>query len=267
MKKTRKTLIVGNWKMNLNVSQASLLVSRLHKHIEGHRDIEVVLAPSMLDLQPVSLQIDRRRFRLAAQNAYHKDEGAYTGEVSFNMLRDLVHYVIIGHSERRIYFHEDLGEIRDKVSAAVRNDITPILCIGETQVERRAGETKQVLHDQLTTAISNLTTEEVSQMVIAYEPVWAISTFGGEIAKPVDIQREIDFIRSQIEGLHGKQTSKEVRVIYGGSVDDHSARAYLEIDGCDGVLPGSASLNYHKFALIVKAAHRINEEEDGKKEK
>lgn len=267
MKKARKTLIVGNWKMNLNVSQASLLVSRLHRHIEGHRDIEVVLAPSMLDLQPVSLQIDRRRFRLAAQNAYHKDEGAFTGEVSFNMLRELVHYVIIGHSERRIHFHESLEEIRDKVSAAVRNDIAPILCIGETHIERKAGETKQVLHDQLTTAISNLTAEEVSEMVIAYEPVWAISTFGGEVAKPLEVQREIDFIRKQVAELYGEATGKDVRVIYGGSVDDHSARAYLEIDGCDGVLPGSASLNYHKFSGIVETAYKMNREENGKKEK
>lgn len=266
MKKMHKTLIVGNWKMNLNVSQASLLVSRLHKHIEGHRDIEVVLAPSMLNLQPVSRQIDRRRFRLAAQNAYHKDSGAYTGEVSFSMLSELVHYVIIGHSERRIFFNESLAEIRDKVSACVRNNITPLLCIGETKTEKRAGETRQVLHDQLTTALSNLTAEEVAGMVIAYEPVWAISTFDGDIAKPSEIEKDIGFIRKQISGLYGEKTANETRVIYGGSVDDHSARAYLEIEGCDGVLPGSASLNYHKFAGIVDAAYRMNREKDGKKE-
>lgn len=265
MKKTRRILIVGNWKMNLNVAQASLLVSRLQKHIEGYRDIEVVLAPSMLDLQPVSLQIDRRRFRLAAQNAYHKDEGAYTGEVSFNMLRDLVHYVIIGHSERRIHFLESLEEIRDKVTACVRNGITPILCVGETRLERRAGETRQVLHDQLTTALSNVTAEDVEDMVIAYEPVWAISTFGGQLAKPLEVQKEIDFVRSQVTGLYGEKTGKSVRVIYGGSVDDHSARAYLELDGCGGILPGNASLNYHKFAGIVEAAYKMNREENGDK--
>src|SRR4051812_6430220 len=125
----RKILIVANWKMNLNASQASLLVHRLSERIRIHRDIEVVLAPSMLTLQPLSVGLDRRKFRLAAQNAYHKDEGAYTGEVSFTMLRDLVHYVIVGHSERRRYFHEDLDMIRDKVAAAVRNGIAPILCV------------------------------------------------------------------------------------------------------------------------------------------
>src|SRR5271154_2538953 len=116
----RKLLIVGNWKMHLNASQASLLAHRLQEHIPLQRDIEVVLAPSMLALQPLSLQIDRRKFRLSAQDAYYKDEGAFTGEVSFAMLRDLVHYVIVGHSERRLYFNETLEIVRDKVAAAIR---------------------------------------------------------------------------------------------------------------------------------------------------
>src|SRR5579875_560649 len=111
----KKTLIVGNWKMHLDVQAASLLVHRLHEHMPVHRDVEVVLAPSMLTLQPVSLEIDRRKFRLAAQNAYFQDDGPYTGEVSFTMLRDLVHYCLVGHSGRRIYFHETLEEVRDKV--------------------------------------------------------------------------------------------------------------------------------------------------------
>ncbi len=252
--------------MNLNVSQASLLVSRLDKHIKTRKGIEVVLAPSMLDLQPVSMQVDRRKFRLAAQNAYHHDEGAFTGEVSFTMLRELAHYVIIGHSERRIYFKEDLDEIRDKVSACMRNGITPILCIGETKTERRAGETRQVLHDQLMTALSNLTAEEVSEMVIAYEPVWAISTFEGDIAKPDEIGKDLTFIRDQVKELYGVQTEEKVRIIYGGSVDDHSARAYLEIPGCEGVLVGGASINYHKFAGIAEAAYRVVKENAEEKE-
>src|SRR5476651_2688249 len=128
----RRTLIVGNWKMHLNAAQASLLVHRLSERIKIHRDIEVVLAPSMLVLQPLSLQIDRRKFRLAAQNAYYKDEGAFTGEVSFTMLQDLVHYGLVGHSDRRHKFDESLTDIREKVAAAIRNDISPILCVGET---------------------------------------------------------------------------------------------------------------------------------------
>ncbi|MCA9326959.1 triosephosphate isomerase, partial [Candidatus Saccharibacteria bacterium] len=153
----RKLLVVGNWKMHLNVHQSSLLVHRLQERIEHHRDVEVVLSPSMLALQPLSLEIDRRRFRLCAQDAYYKDEGPYTGEVSFSMLGDLVHYAIVGHSSRRLYFGENYDIVRDKVQAAVRNDIVPIICIGETKHDRDAGEAFQVIHDQLTTALMNVT--------------------------------------------------------------------------------------------------------------
>lgn len=253
----KRILIAGNWKMNLNTHEASLLVKRLNDSIQIHRDIEVVLAPNMMVLQPISNEIDRRKFKLAAQNAFYKDEGAYTGEVSFTMLRDLVDYVIVGHSERRIYFHETLEVVRDKIQAAIRNDITPILCVGETKNERSAGETKRVIHDQVTTALSNLTAEEVERVVIAYEPVWAISTFGGELAKPDEIKKVIDQIRHQVAELYGQDTAENMRVIYGGSVDDHTARAYLEIDGVDGLLPGGASLNYQKFPAIIESAYQL----------
>lgn len=234
---------------------------QLDKRIRIHRDVEVVLAPNFLALQPLSVEIDRRKFRLAAQNAYHKDSGAFTGEVSFSMLRHLTHYAIIGHSERRLYFQESLETVRDKVAAAVRNEIIPILCIGETQHERRQGETKQVLHDQVTTALSNLTSDDVEKIVIAYEPVWAISTFGGELAKPSDVAKEIAYIRAQVSDLYGKKVGNGIRVLYGGSVDDQIARGYLEIDGCNGALVGGASLHAHKFAAIVEAAHAVAREQ------
>ncbi|MCA9343679.1 MAG: triose-phosphate isomerase [Candidatus Nomurabacteria bacterium] len=257
---SRRKLIVGNWKMHLNTAQASLLAHRLHERIRIYRNLEVVLAPNVLVLQPLSLQIDRRKFRLCAQNAYYKDEGAYTGEVSFTMLRDLVHYAIIGHSERRQYFNESDAIVRDKVSACVRNEITPILCVGETKTQRRAGETQRVLHDQVATAVSGLTAHEVGNMVIAYEPVWAISTFGGELAKPTQVKEAMDGIRNQINNLYGKRASQNVRVLYGGSVDDQIARGYLEITGCDGVLVGGASINYHKFSGIVESAYKMQHE-------
>ncbi len=259
----KRTLVVANWKMHLNTAQASLLLHRLHERIRIHRDVEVVLAPSMLVLQPLSLQIDRRKFRLAAQNAHPVDEGAYTGEVAMTMLRELVHYVIIGHSERRIHFHEPNTLIRDKVSAAVRNDITPILCVGETKTERRAGETRQVLHDQVVTALSNLTSREVQDIVIAYEPVWAISTFGGELAKPRQAEEAMAFIREQVRALYGPKAAKNVRILYGGSVDEQIVGGYLEVPDCDGVLVGNASLNYHKFAGIVNTAYRLQRTPDG----
>lgn len=247
--------------MHLNTSQASLLLHRLQERIKIYRDIEVVLAPSMLVLQPLSMQIDRRKFRLAAQNAHHQDEGAFTGEVSFTMLRDLVHYAIIGHSERRHIFHEDLPLIRDKVAAAVRNEITPIICIGETKHEKLQGETSRVIHDQLTSAIRNLTAREVENIVVAYEPVWAISTGANyahhEMAKPDEVEKAVKRIRTNIKSLYGAKAAERVRVLYGGSSNAENARAYLEIPGVNGLLPGGASLNYHEFSGIVDSAYRL----------
>lgn len=237
--------------------ESSLLAHQLARQIKVHRQIEVVLAPTLLALQPLALELDRRQFRLAAQNAYFEDEGAFTGEVSFAMLRNLADYCIIGHSERRIYFNETLELVRDKVKAAVRNGVTPILCVGENKRERDENETARVLHDQVTTAVSNLTSSEIENIVIAYEPVWAISTFGGELAKPSEVKKEIDFIRAQISELYGAKAAEAIRVIYGGSVDDETASGYLEIDGCDGCLPGGASLSASKFAGIVEAAYRL----------
>src|SRR5487761_1346514 len=251
----KSILIIGNWKMNLDVHEASILVKRLSDHIAVHREIEVVLAPSLLTLQSVSKEIDRRKFSLAAQNAYYKDEGAYTGEVSFTMLRHLVDYVIVGHSERRIYFHEDLETVRDKVASSIRNNIKPILCVGETHQEKTSGETKRVIHDQVTTALANLTAEDIEKVVIAYEPVWAISTFGGELAKPDDVKPIIDLIRYNVKELYGEKAANKLKIIYGGSVDDQTALGYLEIEGVDGLLPGSASLNYQKFSAIVDKSY------------
>lgn len=244
--------------MHLNASQASLLLHRLHERIKIHRDIEVVLAPTMLTLQPLSVQIDRRKFRLASQDAYHKDEGAFTGEVSFTMLRDLVHYGIIGHSERRHIFNEDLDSVRDKVAAATRNGIIPILCVGETKHERKEGETKQVLHDQLSTGLSNLTNSEVAEMVIAYEPVWAIGT--GDVAKPQQVDDVIKYIRSYIDNVFGPKAGKTVRVLYGGSTVPEVVHGFLDIEGIDGFLVGGASLNYHSFSEIISSASRWQRE-------
>jgi triosephosphate isomerase len=254
----KRTLIIGNWKMNLNTHEASILVKRLSDNIQVHRDVEVVVAPNMLVLQPISREVDKRKFSLAAQNAYFKDEGAYTGEVSFTMLRGLVDYVLVGHSERRIYFHETLEDIRDKVQAAIRNDISPVLCVGETKQEREAGEGKTVIHDQVTTALANLTAEDIDKVVIAYEPVWAISTFGGELAKPSVVKPVIEYIRFVVSQLYGDSAGENIRIIYGGSVDDQTAAGYLEVDGVNGLLPGSASLNYHKFSSIVSSAYSLH---------
>ncbi len=258
----RKILIVGNWKMHLNVQESSLLAHRLDERIKIHRNIEVVLAPSFLALQPLSMQIDRRKFRLAAQDAYQKDEGAYTGAVSFTMMDGLVHYVIIGHSERRLYFHETLGVVRDKVAAAIRNNISPILCVGETKTEREAGHTRRVIHDQLTTALANVTSEEIDRIVIAYEPVWAIGT--GDPEKPGDVAQVVTWIRNIVAELYGAKVAEAMRVIYGASVEPEFVGGLLSIDGVDGFLVGGASLHYYKFSEIVAAAERLQHEQTKK---
>lgn len=256
----KKTLIVGNWKMNLNTMQASVLMHRLHERVRIYRDVEVVLAPNIMVLQPLSLQIDRRKFRLAAQNAHHKDAGAYTGEVSFSMLRDLAHYCIIGHSERRIYFGETDKDVSEKVAAALRNGIMPIICVGETKGDRLDKMSKRVVHYQVVAALKNVTASEIDQVAIAYEPVWAISTFGGELATPSQAKEMMDYIRVQVAELYGEKAAKKVRVLYGGSVDDQTARGYLEIPGCDGCLVGGASISYHKFSKIIDAAYQLRQE-------
>jgi triosephosphate isomerase (TIM) len=188
-----KKLIVGNWKMNLTIHEASVYVHKLATSIPVHRDVEVVIAPTLLALQPISLQLDRRQFKLAVQNFYWRDHGAFTGEVSATQLRGLVDYAIIGHSERRHVFHEHDKDIRSKVQAAIRNDIKPILCIGETAHQKAEGETNAVLHDQLLGGLANITSEEMSRVVIAYEPVWAIGT--GNNATPADVKKAIRSIR------------------------------------------------------------------------
>ncbi len=248
-----KTLIVGNWKMNLDTHEASLYLHRLAELIPVRRDVEIVLAPSLLTLQSLSLQVNRRQFKLAVQNLYWRDSGAYTGEVSASQLRGIVEYAIIGHSERRHIFHETEKDIRNKVQAAIRNHIRPILCIGETASERAEGETSDVLHDQLISGLANVTSEELEQITVAYEPVWAIGT--GNNALPGDVKLAVQAIRNQIKHLYGATPAKAICVLYGGSVTVDSAADYLAIEGIDGLLVGGASLDARSFSQIIDKAH------------
>lgn len=237
----------------MNVHDASIFVHKLAAEVQVHRDVEVVLSPTFLALQPVSLQIDRRQFKLAAQNLYWRDSGAFTGEVSAAQLRGLVEYAIIGHSERRHIFREHDKDIRSKVQAAVRNNISPILCVGETAHERSVGETLEVIHDQLIGGLANVTSDEFSRIVIAYEPVWAIGT--GKNASPEDAEKAARAIRRQIIHLYGEKAAEEVRILYGGSVTADSASTYLATTGINGLLVGGASLTVPSFASIIASAH------------
>lgn len=252
----KSKLVVANWKMHLNVAQSLTLLMRLDKNIERSRDVEVVLAPGAFALHPLSREIKQNKFLLAAQNAYQKDEGAYTGEISFTQLRGLVDYVIVGHSERRIYFGEDNNTVRNKVQAALRNGITPIICIGENTHERHAGHTKRVLHDQIVTALGNVTSQEIKHVVIAYEPVWAIG--GGTPATVVQIEEAVACIKDNVRDLYGKKAADELRVLYGASVDEEFVGSILSIKGVNGLLVGGASLHYKKFAGIVAATQKAD---------
>lgn len=249
-----KTLIVGNWKMNLGVGEASLYVHELAQLVKTHNDVEVVLAPTSLALQAISLQVNHRQFKLAVQNFYWRDHGAYTGEISASQLRGIVQFGLVGHSERRHIFHDSDKDIRAKVQAAIRNHITPILCVGETAFEKSEGETAAVLHDQLIGGLANVTSEELELIVIAYEPVWAIGT--GQNALPHDVSMAIRAIRNQIKHLYGAKASEEIAVLYGGSVTADSASDYLALPDVDGLLVGGASLDAHAFSDIIKKAHK-----------
>lgn len=245
----RKKLVIGNWKMHLNTHQASLYVHKLADTIPAQREVEVVLAPNFLVLQSLSLQVNHRQFKLAAQNCYWRDEGAFTGEVSATMLHGLTQYVIVGHSERRHIFNEHDKDIRHKVAAVVRNKMKPVLCVGETAAERADGETSHVIHDQLVSGLLNVTSEEIPEIVIAYEPVWAIGT--GDNAHPEDVAEVAKLIRKQIASLYGKSAADSVRILYGGSVKAENSRDYARTGAIDGFLVGGASLDAHEFAGIV----------------
>lgn len=255
-----KILILGNWKMNFTVKEASNFAGKLSKLLQ-HKDVEVVVAPHALALVRVAEILKKSDIAVAAQNAFWKDEGAYTGEVSMPMLRGVAKYVLVGHSERRHVFGERDADVMQKVAAAFRSGITPVLCVGETLLERTHHQTNQVLHHQITLGLSQLTSEEVKKIVIAYEPVWAISN-GKDFANhptatPEDVEVAQRVIRHNIAELYGARTAEKVRILYGASVSADLVNAFLSIDGINGLLAGGASLNLHTFKPIIENASNV----------
>lgn len=253
-----KTYVVGNWKLNFTVGEASIYLHKLLKAMPNYRDMEVVVAPSLIALQPLSLQVDRHKMKLAAQNGFYRDYGAFTGEVSFSQLRGIVDYAIIGHSERRYIMREDDKMIAKKVAASVRNKIKPILCIGETESERAFGETKDVIRDQLLGGLSEIGDDMVEKVIIAYEPVWAISS-GKEakLASPDEISEVVKLIRKILTDTYGKKVAENVPVLFGGSVNPSNAGGYLTVPGVNGLLVGGASLILSEFTDIIETAKRV----------
>lgn len=250
-----KRLIAANWKMNFAPGEASLYLAKLAKQIEVSPKVEVVICAPFVDLYPLAKAVDAKQFKLGAQNLSEHDDGPHTGEISGSMLKGLVDYVLVGHSERRAMGETD-RQIAAKLAAARRHGLVPILCVGETLNEREHGLAEKVVVDQLTADLHGLTAEEVSGMVIAYEPVWAINHGQANPVPATPEQCKFAFraIRHTLEELYGEAGSSGVRLLYGGSVDPDHAGAFLAMENVDGLLPGTASLNVEKFKKIVAAA-------------
>lgn len=247
----RKPVIAGNWKLFKTSVEAVELVNTLTPLVKDVYNVEIVIAPAFTVLSHVQKVSDGSNIHLAAQDCFWEDEGAFTGEVSPKMLIDAgCSHVIIGHSERRQYFSETDDTVNKKMKAAIKTGLTVILCIGETLTEREAGETYKVLEKQVTGGLSGTSVENLKNVIIAYEPVWAIGT--GKTASENQAQEAHKFIRDLISMLFGRDASESVRILYGGSVKPENIKGLMSQPDIDGALVGGASLNAQSFASIVR---------------
>jgi len=245
----RRLLIAGNWKMHKTVPEALELVRELKTLVSGVTDRDILVCPPFTALYPVGRELKGSNIALGGQNMFYEEEGAFTGEISPLMLKDVgCSYVILGHSERRHIFGETDELINRKVISAAEHGLIPILCVGETLEEREAGETEKVVERQVREGLKGLSSE--SELVIAYEPVWAIGT--GKTATPELAQEVHSFIRSILSDLFGREKAEGIRILYGGSVKPQNAKGLLEMPDIDGALVGGASLKAESFAKIVK---------------
>jgi triosephosphate isomerase (TIM) len=253
----RTPIIAGNWKMHRDHLEAIQLVQKLAYHLQAddYEGQEVVVCPPFISLRSVQtlLQSDKLPIALGAQNCHAEDEGAFTGEVSAPMLARLdVRYVIAGHSERRALFGETNEVVNAKIKAIQRHGMRPILCVGETLDEREAGRAVEVVVEQLRGSLAGITVKDASELVVAYEPVWAIGT--GRTATSDDAQELCAAVRNELASLYGQAIADGTRVQYGGSVKPGNIRDLMNQPDVDGALVGGASLSSEDFALIV--AHR-----------
>ncbi|WP_026051113.1 triose-phosphate isomerase [Clostridium tunisiense] len=245
----RKPIIAGNWKMHKTVSEAVSLVQELKPLVKDAK-CDVVVCPTFLSLPAVIEACRDTNIMIGAQNMHFETEGAFTGEVSPKMLKELgVDFVIIGHSERRQYFNETDNTVNKKLKAAIQYGLKPILCVGELLEERETGITQEVLATQVKLDLAGILSDDVKNMVIAYEPIWAIGT--GKTATAEDANETIGFIRMVIEKIYGKDIADSVRIQYGGSVKPSTIREQMEKEHIDGGLIGGASLKAQDFSAIV----------------
>jgi triosephosphate isomerase (TIM) len=246
----RRKLIAGNWKMNKTVAEAEALVAAIKQGVASATS-EALVAPPFTSLAAVVAVAKGSPVAVAAQNMHFERDGAYTGEVSPVMLKDLgVSHVILGHSERRQHFAETDAGVARKTKFAVEHGLVPIACVGETLAEREAGRTMEVVGRQLDAILGALTAEEAKKIVIAYEPVWAIGT--GRVATPEQAQEVHAFIRGRIAAKHGPAVADVVRILYGGSVKPDNVKGLMALPDVDGALVGGASLTAESFLKLVR---------------
>ncbi len=249
----RIPMIAGNWKMNTTVSEAVGLVKKMRPGLDEVDNVDRVVCPPFVSLAAVKEIIKGSSIGLGAQNIYFEEKGAYTGEISPLMLAELCEFVIIGHSERRQYFNETGEIVNKKIRAAQAVGLKPILCIGERLEENEAGKTEDVLAEQLRSSLTGL--DNLSSLIIAYEPIWAIGT--GRAATGKQANETIGFIRRNVAELYGKDIAQGMRILYGGSVTADNSVEFMQQSEIDGALVGGASLKADQFISIARQASEI----------
>ena len=251
----RKKIAAGNWKMNLTKAEALALAAEVLRNFNGEMmdDVFVIFGPSYVYLDELHQMVKGHHgFHIAAQNVHQEPKGAYTGEISASMIASLgVEYVIIGHSERRQYFKESNQLLASKIDISLTNGLQVIYCIGESLEQREAGQTMEVVETQMAQALSHLTTDQFKEIVIAYEPVWAIGT--GKTASPEQAQEVHAFLRNWIKGQFGEEAAENCSILYGGSVKPANAKELFSQSDIDGGLVGGASLKPDSFTEIIRS--------------
>jgi triosephosphate isomerase len=245
-----RPLIAGNWKMNNKIAQGVELVMKLREFVKTERHIDVVIAPPFTALHHLGFLIADTPIKLAAQNMHHDKNGAYTGDLSGEMLRDVgCEYVILGHSERRRCHCETDETVNNKLKAALRDELKPIVCVGENLEEREAGDAIKIIKKQVSGTLKGLGPGMVKHLAIAYEPLWAIGT--GKTATPTEAEEVHNAIRELLYEMFGSDAASNIRIIYGGSVTPENIDALMAQANIDGALVGGASLNAESFARII----------------
>jgi len=249
----RKTIIAGNWKMYKTIKEGQELVNALNRELYNLQNLDIVVCPPYTLLSCLADMLTESNIALGAQDLFWEEEGAFTGEVSAQMLKDAgCQFVIIGHSERRQYFAETNGSVNKKLKAALKHALTPIVCIGETLKEREANSTFKVLEGQLTGGLSGINQEEAARIVIAYEPVWAIGT--GKTATSAQAEEAHKYIRDLLAKLYDLETAESIRLQYGGSVKPENISELMQQPDIDGALVGGSSLRADSFGDIARKA-------------